>query len=79
MRAGKLTHALADEGVRWQQTADTIQLQTDMLVGDVFLSSACIAYYGAFTGAYRWAREGGGGGARRRTGVWGGRRGGQGE
>ena len=62
MRAGKLTHALADEGVRWQQTADTIQLQTDMLVGDVFLSSACIAYYGAFTGAYRWAREGGGGG-----------------
>ena len=53
MRAGKLTNALADEGVRWQQTADTIQVQTDLLVGDVFLSAACIAYYGAFTGAYR--------------------------
>ena len=53
VRAGKLTNALADEGVRWQQTADTIQQQTDLLVGDVFLSSACIAYYGAFTGAYR--------------------------
>ena len=53
VRAGKLTNALADEGVRWQQTADTIQQQTNLLVGDVFLSSACIAYYGAFTGAYR--------------------------
>lgn len=51
--AGKLTSALADEGVRWQSTADTIQTQTDLLVGDVFLSAACIAYYGAFTGAYR--------------------------
>lgn len=52
-RAGKLTSALADEGVRWQQTADQIQASTDLLVGDVFLSAACIAYYGAFTGAYR--------------------------
>ncbi len=31
-RAGKLTSALADEGVRWQQTADNIQLATDLLV-----------------------------------------------
>ncbi|KAJ9531756.1 hypothetical protein QJQ45_021904, partial [Haematococcus lacustris] len=52
-RAGKLTSALADEGVRWQQTAEVIQGQTDLLVGDVFLSAACIAYYGAFTGSYR--------------------------
>lgn len=36
-----------------QATADNIQAQTDLLVGDVFLSAACIAYYGAFTGAYR--------------------------
>lgn len=52
-RAGKLTSGLADEGVRWQATADQLQGQTDLLVGDVFLSAACIAYYGAFTGSYR--------------------------
>ena len=48
---GKLTSALADEGVRWQTTADSMGTQTELLVGDVFLASACIAYYGAFTGA----------------------------
>jgi dynein heavy chain len=53
-RAGKLTSGLADEGVRWQATADQTKIQTDLLVGDVFLSAACIAYYGAFTGAYRY-------------------------
>ncbi|EFJ52606.1 dynein heavy chain 7 [Volvox carteri f. nagariensis] len=52
-RAGKLTSGLADEGVRWQATAETIGEQLIKLVGDVFLSAACIAYYGAFTGAYR--------------------------
>ncbi len=56
-RAGKLTSALADEGVRWKDTATRIQIVTDLLVGDVFLSSACIAYYGAFTGER--ARAGG--------------------
>lgn len=52
-RAGKLTSGLADEGVRWQSTADQITTQVKLLVGDVFLSAACIAYYGAFTGAFR--------------------------
>jgi hypothetical protein len=52
-RAGKLTSGLADEGIRWQATADQLQTQTELLVGDVFLSAACIAYYGAFTGSYR--------------------------
>ncbi|GFR44385.1 hypothetical protein Agub_g5605 [Astrephomene gubernaculifera] len=52
-RAGKLTSGLADEGVRWKATAETIGEQLIKLVGDVFLASACIAYYGAFTGAYR--------------------------
>lgn len=52
-RAGKLTSGLADEGVRWQATADQLQSQTELLVGDVFLSAASIAYYGAFTGSYR--------------------------
>lgn len=53
VRAGKLTSALADEGVRWTATAETIQIETELLVGDVFIGAACIAYYGAFTGAYR--------------------------
>jgi hypothetical protein len=29
--------------------------QIERLVGDVFLGAACISYYGAFNGAYRWA------------------------
>lgn len=39
--------------VRWAETAETIGASVELLVGDVFISSACIAYYGAFTGAYR--------------------------
>jgi len=53
VRAGKLTSALADEQVRWKETADKIGEDTELLVGDVFLGSACISYYGAFTGVYR--------------------------
>lgn len=30
-----------------------VQHKFERLVGDVFLSAACIAYYGAFTGQYR--------------------------
>ena len=53
IRAEKLTGGLADEQVRWKDTAEDLKHQTDLLVGDVFLSAACIAYFGAFTGAYR--------------------------
>mmetsp|Transcript_39705 Transcript_39705/g.74534 ORF Transcript_39705/g.74534 Transcript_39705/m.74534 type:complete len:1860 (+) Transcript_39705:1-5580(+) len=52
-RAGKLTSALADEQVRWRQTADRIGSETEQLVGNVFIGAACISYYGAFTGVYR--------------------------
>eukprot|EP00210_Caulerpa_lentillifera_P003766 g3598.t1 len=52
-RAAKLTSALEDEGLRWEQTAERIQQDTTLLTGDVFLSSACISYFGAFTGQYR--------------------------
>jgi dynein heavy chain len=55
-RAGKLTSGLAGEAVRWQATAGQLQAQMDLLVGDVFLSAACIAYCGAFTGSYRCLR-----------------------
>ena len=51
-RAGKLTSALADEQVRWKDTADLIEHQMQLLVGDVFLGAACVAYYGAFTGTF---------------------------
>ncbi|KAK9823491.1 hypothetical protein WJX72_003121 [[Myrmecia] bisecta] len=53
VRAAKLTSGLAEEGVRWGQTAERIQVSTNLLVGDVFIGAACIAYYGAFTGQYR--------------------------
>jgi dynein heavy chain len=39
--------------VRWKETADQIGEDTELLVGDVFLGSASISYYGAFTGVYR--------------------------
>lgn len=52
-RAGKLTSGLSEEGVRWQATAEQLQAQIALLVGDVFISAACIAYFGAFTGSYR--------------------------
>ena len=52
-RAGKLTSALGDEAVRWQETADSISESMVLLVGDIFLSSASVSYVGAFTGPYR--------------------------
>lgn len=52
-RAGKLTSGLSEEGVRWRATAEQLQAQIGLLVGDVFISAACISYYGAFTGSYR--------------------------
>lgn len=52
-RAEKLVVLLKDEGVRWAEVVEVIGGQIDRLVGDVFLSCACISYYGAFTGDYR--------------------------
>jgi dynein heavy chain len=52
-RANKLVGLLADEGERWKNTVEHIQEEIDKLVGDVFISCACISYYGAFTGPYR--------------------------
>lgn len=56
-RAGKLTSALGEEGVRWSAAADALAEQGEKLIGDVFLSAACIAYYGAFTGAMGFVRD----------------------
>lgn len=52
-RAEKLVVLLADEGVRWKETVGTLQVEIENLVGNVFLSCACISYFGAFTGIYR--------------------------
>jgi dynein heavy chain len=52
-RAEKLTVGLADEQVRWKASVANFDVQIGNLVGDVFLSAACISYYGAFTGVYR--------------------------
>lgn len=52
-RAEKLVVLLADEGVRWGETVVVLTKDILDLVGNVFLSSACISYFGAFTGVYR--------------------------
>jgi len=44
---------LADEGVRWKETVEVISGQIERLVGNVFISCACISYFGAFTGTFR--------------------------
>jgi dynein heavy chain len=52
-RASKLTLALADEQVRWTSSVSVFDEQINALVGNIFLSAACVAYYGAFTASYR--------------------------
>jgi len=51
--AEKLTAGLGEEELRW--TADAAKLKADMvfLEGDVLVASACVSYFGAFTGEYR--------------------------
>ena len=52
-RAEKLLKLLQDEGVRWAATAGEISGRIELLVGDVFLSAAQVAYLGPFTGQFR--------------------------
>jgi len=52
-RAEKLTVGLADELVRWKETVKLAGDKARKLIGDVFLASAAISYYGAFTGDFR--------------------------
>ncbi|XP_055873384.1 dynein axonemal heavy chain 6-like isoform X2 [Biomphalaria glabrata] len=52
-RSSKLTTALADEQIRWQESVADFEIQINNVVGDVFISAACVAYYGAFTSVYR--------------------------
>nr|XP_057922299.1 dynein axonemal heavy chain 6 isoform X3 [Doryrhamphus excisus] len=52
-RAGKLTSALGDEQVRWEESVAVYNQQIIDIVGNVFIAAACVAYYGAFTSHYR--------------------------
>ena len=52
-RAEKLVVLLKDEGIRWKNSVAELTIQIENLVGDVFLSCACISYFGGFSGTYR--------------------------
>ena len=53
VRAEKLVVLLKDEGVRWKATVEQLSVEIENLIGDVFLSCACISYFGGFSGTYR--------------------------
>ena len=53
VRAEKLIGGLGGEKTRWTDVAARLSNDLENLVGDVLLSSGFIAYFGAFTTAYR--------------------------
>ena len=53
VRASKLVVLLKDEGVRWKETVESISGEIERLIGNVFLSCACISYFGPFNGTFR--------------------------
>eukprot|EP00071_Canis_lupus_P026518 XP_022260075.1 dynein heavy chain 6, axonemal [Canis lupus familiaris] len=53
IRAGKLTAALGDEQVRWEESIQKFNEEISNIIGNVFIAAACVAYYGAFTAQYR--------------------------
>ncbi|KAI3384925.1 hypothetical protein SNEBB_000114 [Seison nebaliae] len=52
-RASKLTTSLADEQVRWKSMIVGYDDELVNVSGNIFIASACIAYFGAFTSSYR--------------------------
>lgn len=53
LRAETLIGGLGGEKIRWTQAAHDLAAQYENLTGDVLLSSAIVAYLGAFTAAFR--------------------------
>ena len=51
--AGKLIGLLGDEGERWEKSVGVLMIDSEKLVGDVFIAAAQVSYMGPFTGAYR--------------------------
>ena len=54
-RAGILQDSLGSEKVRWKELVGEYDIQLVDCVGNVFLASACVAYFGAFSSTYRTA------------------------
>lgn len=52
-RAARLTSALSDEEVRWKDSIKDLSDELWAVPGDVLVSSACVAYLGAFPISYR--------------------------
>jgi dynein heavy chain, axonemal len=52
-RAEALIGGLGGEKLRWTQAATDLSIQYENLTGDILLSSAIVAYLGAFTAAFR--------------------------
>ena len=52
-RAAKLTTALGSEQSRWLENVEQFEKQLYNVTGDVFISAACVAYFGAFSSSYR--------------------------
>jgi dynein heavy chain len=52
-RSSVLTEGLVEEHKRWEIKVGQLTSQIRNVLGDVFISSACISYYGPFSGSYR--------------------------
>ncbi|CAI2733353.1 unnamed protein product [Schistosoma spindalis] len=52
-RANKLTIALIDEKLHWELSIEQYNNKLNYIIGNLFIASACITYYGAFTLNYR--------------------------
>lgn len=53
VRAGRLTMALGDEQLRWQEEVNEFNIILHNMAGDILLSSGFVIYLGAFTNNYR--------------------------
>ncbi|XP_012153033.2 dynein heavy chain at 16F [Megachile rotundata] len=52
-RSGRLTSALVDERIRWEQATLGFDKQMVNLTGDILVAAGALAYLGAFTNEYR--------------------------
>lgn len=52
-RAQLLIGGLGGEKDRWSESATMLGIQYDNLTGDILISSAVVAYLGAFTSSFR--------------------------
>ncbi|KAJ9576326.1 hypothetical protein L9F63_006826, partial [Diploptera punctata] len=53
IRAGRLTSALGNEQVRWEQSIKDLSANLITVIGDVLVAAGCVAYLGPFTNTYR--------------------------